>query len=54
MMVALFIATKDADYRTALKDYRSSHPDAPDILRRYQSIIKKMRALHRESDIKKP
>jgi hypothetical protein len=44
MMVALFIATKEASYRTALKDYRSSHPDAPDILRRYQSIIKKMRA----------
>ena len=44
MMVALFIATKNAHYRTALKDYRTSHPDAPDILRRYQSIIKKMRA----------
>lgn len=44
MMVALFIATKNANYRTALKDYRTSHPDAPDILRRYQSIIKKMRA----------
>lgn len=44
MTVALFIATKDAGYRTALKDYRTSHPDAPDILRRYQSIIKKMRA----------
>lgn len=44
MMVALFVATKDADYRTALKDYRSSHPEAHDILRRYLSIIKKMRA----------
>ena len=44
MMVALFIATKNVDYRTALKEYRTSHPDAPDILRRYQSIIKKMRA----------
>ena len=44
MMVALFVATKDADYRTALKNYRASHPDSPDILRIYLSILKKMRA----------
>jgi len=44
MMAALFVATKDADYRTALKNYRASHPDSPDVLRIYLSIIKKMRA----------
>jgi len=44
MMAALFVATKDADYRTALKNYRASHPDSPDVLRIYLSILKKMRA----------
>lgn len=44
MMVALFVATRDAHYRTALKNYRASHPDSLDVLRIYLSILKKMRA----------
>lgn len=44
LMTALFIATKNARYRTAVKDYRNTHPEASDILRRYHSIVKKMRA----------
>ena len=43
-LTALFVATKDANYRTALKTYRASHPDSPDVLRVYLSILKKMRA----------
>ena len=44
MMTALFIATRRACYRDAVKAYRNAHPDSPDILRRYQSIIKKIKA----------
>lgn len=44
LMTAIFIATRNARYRNAVKDYRNAHPEAFDILRRYFSIIKKMRA----------
>ena len=44
LMTAIFIATKNARYRNAVKDYRNTHPEASDILRRYFSIVKKMRA----------
>lgn len=44
LMTALFIATRQARYRDAVKAYRQSHPDSPDILRRYHSIVKKMKA----------
>ena len=44
LMTALFIATKRASYRDAVKSYRRTHPDCPDILRRYHSIVKKMKA----------
>lgn len=44
LMTALFIATRNAGYRNAVKAYRNAHPEASDILRRYHSIVKKMRA----------
>lgn len=44
LTTALFIATKLARYRDAAKAYRHAHPDSPDILRRYHTIIKKMKA----------
>lgn len=44
LMMALFIATRRAKYRDAVKAYRNAHPDSPDILRRYHSIVKKMKA----------
>ena len=44
LMMALFIATRRASYRDAVKAYRSAHPDSPDILRRYHSIVKKLKA----------
>jgi len=48
-VVALFVATKNADYRTVLKNYRSGHPDFPEVLRCYLSILKKMRAKVKKS-----
>ena len=44
LMTALFIATRQARYRDAVKAYRNAHPDAPDILRRYHSIVKGIKA----------
>ena len=44
LMTALFISTRHACYRDAVKSYRNAHPDCPDILRRYHSIIKKAKA----------
>lgn len=44
LMVAMFIATRRAAYRDAVKAYRSTHPDCPDILRRYHSIVKNLKA----------
>ena len=44
LMMALFIATRRAKYRDAVKAYRTAHPDSPDILRRYHSIVKKIKA----------
>ena len=44
LMVALFVATRQARYRDAVKSYRNAHPDSPDILRRYHTIVKKMKA----------
>ena len=44
LMTALFIATKKACYRDAVKNYRNAHPDCPDTLRRFLSIVKKMKA----------
>lgn len=40
LMTALFIVTRHAQWRTAVKEYRNTHPDCPDILRRYYAIIK--------------
>ena len=44
LMNALFVATRQARYRDAVKAYRNAHPDSPDILRRYHTIVKKMKA----------
>jgi len=44
LMVALFIATRQAHWRAAVKDYRNSHPDCPDVFRRYYALIKELRA----------
>ena len=40
LMTALFIVTRRAQWRTAVKEYRNTHPDSPDIFRRYYAIIK--------------
>ena len=44
LMTALFVATRRAAYRDAVKVYRHAYPDCPDILRRYHTITKKMKA----------
>ena len=44
LMTALFVATRLARYRDAVKAYRNAHPECPDILRRYHSIVKKIKA----------
>lgn len=44
LLVALFIATRQAQWRAAVKDYRNNHPDCPDVFRRYYAIIKELRA----------
>ena len=43
LTMALFISTRNPRYRDAVKDYRHAHPDCPDILRRYHSIVKGLR-----------
>ena len=50
-MTALFITTRQAHWRTALKDYRKTHPDCPDVFRRYHAILKDLRA---KKNTKKP
>ncbi|MBR1548126.1 MAG: hypothetical protein IJ637_05310 [Prevotella sp.] len=40
LMTSLFVATRQAMWRTAIKEYRSNHPDSSDTLRRYLSILK--------------
>lgn len=44
LMTALFIATRQARWREAVKTYRNTHPDSPDILRRYHTIVKHIKA----------
>ena len=44
LMTALFITTRMAHWRTAVKDYRHSHPDCPPVFRRFHSIIKELKA----------
>ena len=44
LMMALFVSTRLARYRDAVKAYRTSHPDSPDVLRRFHSIVKKLKA----------
>ena len=42
LMAALYIATADADYRTAAKQYCQQHPDSSDILARIMPLVKRM------------
>ena len=44
LMIALFITTRMAHWRTAVKEYRNSHPDCPEIFRRYHAILKELKA----------
>lgn len=44
LMIALFIATRNAKWRTAVKEFHRTHPDGSDIIRRYLSIIKSIKA----------
>lgn len=44
LMTALFITTRNPTLRDAIKAYRTTHPNSPDILRRYHSIIKNLKA----------
>jgi hypothetical protein len=40
LTMALFITTRNPRYRDAVKAYCQSHPDCPEILRRYHRIVK--------------
>ncbi len=44
LMTALFITTRKAHWRDAVKAYRSTHPDSLPVLRRYHAIIKDLKA----------
>jgi hypothetical protein len=44
LMVALFITTRMAHWRNAVKDYRHIHPDSLPVLRRYHAILKNLKA----------
>lgn len=44
LMIALFITTRQAHWRQAVKDYRNTHSGCPDIFRRYHAIIKDIKA----------
>ena len=44
LMNALFITTRQVHWRTAVKEYRNTHPDCPDIFRRFYAIIKDIKA----------
>ena len=46
LMTALFVATRQARWRTALKDYRNTHPDCAPVFRRYHAILKDLKAVH--------
>ena len=51
LMTALFITTRQACFRAALKEYRNSHSDCPDIFRRYLSIIKDIKTKKKSRNI---
>ena len=44
LMIALFITTRQAHWRTAVKEYRNTHTDCPDIFRRFHTITKEFKA----------
>ena len=44
LMTALFITTRQAHWRTVVKNYRNTHPDCPVILRRFHAIVKDLKA----------
>jgi hypothetical protein len=44
LMTALFVTTRQAHWRNAVKAYRNTHPDHLPVLRRYHAILKELRA----------
>ena len=44
LMNALFITTRQVHWRTAVKEYRNTHPDCPAIFRRFHAILKDIKA----------
>ena len=43
LMIALYIAQRNVQHRTAAKEYIQQHPDCPIVLRRLMSIAKRLR-----------
>jgi hypothetical protein len=48
LTMALFITTRDPNYRDAVKDWRQSHPDTPSTFRRLYAIVKEIKAKKRK------
>lgn len=44
LMTALFLVTRQAHWRDAVKQYRNTHPDCPIVLRRFHAILKDLKA----------
>ena len=51
LMTALFITTRQAHWRDAVKAYRNTHPDHLPVLRRYHAILKELKARSSESRV---
>jgi phosphoserine phosphatase len=48
LAMALFITTRDPNYRDAVKAWRQSHPDTPSTFRRLYAIVKEIKAKKRK------
>ena len=48
LTMALFITTRDPNYRDAVKAWRQSHPDTPSSFRRLYAIVKELKAKKRK------
>ena len=48
LTMALFITTRDPNYRDAVKTWRQSHPDTPSTFRRLYAIVKEIKAKKRK------
>jgi hypothetical protein len=47
LTIALFVATKNPDLRTAVKAFRDGHPDCPPIISRFINKVRDARAKKR-------